>query len=141
MTTKLCIKCNKKKPLSAFHNKKAAKDGKQSRCKECNSKSARTWQAENPDKFRKNWEKQYGSRKKRAAKYGLTIEEFDLMTETSKGLCKICSNPPKKWLVIDHCHTTGKVRGLLCESCNLGLGIFKDNPILLQNAIKYLAGL
>ena len=74
-------------------------------------------------------------------KYGITLEDFELMLENQNHTCKICAtNKPLgvgTWKV-DHCHTTGKVRGLLCNNCNLGLGNFKDNAAVLASAIKYL---
>lgn len=73
------------------------------------------------------------------AKYGLTEEQFRRMYLDQKGLCAIC---PKRMsgrdCHIDHDHVTGKVRGLLCSSCNTGLGFFKDSVRLLASAIVYL---
>lgn len=73
------------------------------------------------------------------AKYGLTEEQFRRMYLDQRGLCAIC---PKRLIGrdchIDHDHVTSKVRGLLCGSCNTGLGFFKDNIRLLANAIVYL---
>lgn len=54
------------------------------------------------------------------------------------GICQIEADLLKECLHIDHCHTTGKVRGLLCRSCNLGLGFFRDSPELMNNASLYL---
>lgn len=59
------------------------------------------------------------------------------MEVTQSGKCLICNEIPKR-LVVDHCHTSGKVRGLLCDHCNTGLGRFKDSPELLMAAIRYL---
>lgn len=68
--------------------------------------------------------------------YGLTLEDFNRMETAQQGLCKICKR--KAPLVVDHCHQTGKVRGLLCNLCNLGLGGFQDNTEALTQAILYL---
>ena len=54
--------------------------------------------------------------------------------------CAICGRVMKDKLFLDHCHKSGKLRGLLCCTCNSGLGMFKDNPELLDNAIRYLKG-
>jgi hypothetical protein len=73
--------------------------------------------------------------------YGISLEEYDNMLESQLGCCAICAMTPEKngrRLDVDHCHETGRVRGLLCASCNLGIGKFKDNPSLLAEAIKYL---
>lgn len=69
--------------------------------------------------------------------YGITKEEYEAMCNKQKGECCICRCKAK--LVVDHCHATNKIRGLLCSSCNVGLGHFKDNMNLLQAAINYLS--
>ena len=75
--------------------------------------------------------------------YGLDFAEYNKMLEKQNGVCAICSSIPpdnhKKRLNIDHCHTTGRVRGLLCDACNRALGLFKDSPDLMLKAISYLA--
>jgi hypothetical protein len=77
------------------------------------------------------------------ANYGMTLEEFNKLVETQGNACAICSTsiPGGRgtWHV-DHDHKTGKVRGLLCNACNVGLGYFKDSMDNLNNAILYLAG-
>ncbi len=70
-------------------------------------------------------------------RYGMTLDDFDRMMTEQDGKCAICNNEQKR-LHIDHCHATGRVRGLLCTSCNLGLGLLKDDESLLAKAIKYL---
>ncbi|AFK13461.1 endonuclease VII [Yersinia phage YpP-G] len=78
--------------------------------------------------------------------YGITLDDYEEMLESQKGLCKICGtegfamNPKvhKIKLVVDHCHTKGNVRGLLCHNCNRALGLLKDNVKSLQAAIEYL---
>jgi len=68
--------------------------------------------------------------------YGLTLEEKQAMIETQEGKCRICKE--EKPLHVDHCHNTGKIRGLLCGICNRALGGFKDSEELLISAIGYL---
>lgn len=77
------------------------------------------------------------------ASYGITKEEYDARMASQAGLCKICGKPQPdlrktKRLCVDHSHTTGKVRALLCRNCNAGLGMFKDDPVLLEHAASYL---
>lgn len=72
------------------------------------------------------------------SKYGLTHKEYDGMFKSQGGKCKICGNKFDYRLHVDHCHTTGKVRGLLCRGCNTGLGQFQDDPRILREAINYL---
>ena len=73
--------------------------------------------------------------------YGITPEDYEALFKTQHGLCAICKNPPKrKKLFVDHCHGSGRVRGLLCDTCNLFLGGAHDNIEVLQAAITYLKG-
>lgn len=98
------------------------------------------WVADNPER-RKDYEHQYnrGKRRNRNLKdlYGITREEHDEMFDKQKGCCAIC-NKPNMVLSVDHNHTTGKVRGLLCNKCNFALGNANDNPDILLKAIEYL---
>jgi hypothetical protein len=97
--------------------------------------ATKRWAARNPDRLRANWRVQ-GLRR-----YGLTPEEYDLMLVLQDGLCAICHRPPTDIkLAVDHDHETGTVRGLLCPSCNNGLGRFRDDPALLTRAADYLKG-
>lgn len=86
--------------------------------------------------------KQRGKLLKR--EYGLTLDEYDRLNIKQNGLCAICfkkeTRPGKDVnLSVDHCHTTGRVRGLLCSSCNLALGQLGDDPARMLNMIAYLA--
>jgi hypothetical protein len=79
-------------------------------------------------------------------RYGITLDDYEAMCEAQKGVCKICGNKEThkgalgrtKPLCVDHCHATGKVRGLLCNDCNVLLGRAKDNVTVLESAINYL---
>jgi hypothetical protein len=75
--------------------------------------------------------------------YGIDFAQYNDMLKKQNGACAICNALPpnnhKKRLSIDHCHTTGRVRGLLCDACNTALGLLKDNPDLMLKAISYLA--
>lgn len=75
--------------------------------------------------------------------YGITTEQYSELLESQGGGCAICDAPPptetrKKFLVVDHDHETGKVRGLLCDTCNRGLGLLGDNIVYLCAAVDYL---
>lgn len=75
------------------------------------------------------------------SRYGLKPEDYVNMFEEQNGLCAICDRPPKTVLTpldVDHCHTTGKVRGLLCGSCNRAIGLLGDDVGRMKKAIKYL---
>jgi len=74
------------------------------------------------------------------SKYGITLDDYSNMLEKQNSVCSICklTNKSDRRLSVDHCHTTGNVRGLLCDTCNTALGKFRDNIDLLKEAIKYL---
>ena len=95
-------------------------------------KRTNEWTQKNPDK-----RKQIARKGRLKNKYKLTESQFEEMKQRANGICQICNNKPSR-LVIDHDHVTGKVRGLICDNCNLGLGGFKDSVNSLKNAINYL---
>ena len=77
--------------------------------------------------------------------YGLTLEEYEKLLEDHEGVCAICGEQENTKrngdiirLAIDHDHKTGEIRGLLCDRCNRGLGLFRDSPQLLESAVRYL---
>ena len=72
-------------------------------------------------------------------KYGLTLKEFEDKAKQQNYACAICGKVDKDQpLCIDHCHETLKVRDLLCTTCNVGLGMFKENPNILLKALEYI---
>lgn len=78
-------------------------------------------------------------------KFGITLDDYDKMFESQNGVCSICNQPETftmkgrtHSLAVDHCHDTGKIRGLLCRSCNQAIGMLKDNIETLSKAIEYL---
>lgn len=93
--------------------------------------SDREYYKNNKDKFRKYRLKCY---------YGITVDEYNQLLEDQNNGCAICGElcKTRAYLSVDHCHRTNRVRGLLCDSCNVGLGRFKDSPELLEKASKYL---
>jgi len=89
-----------------------------------------------PRKRNKTYEEARGSR---IRSYGISVEEYDQMLEDQGGTCYICGEPPQgRALDIDHCHKSGKVRGLLCSNHNRALGLLGDDPALLLKSIEYL---
>lgn len=90
------------------------------------------WKKNNKDKVRKY--RFYSTRK---IKYGLSREQYDQMLISQDNKCAICGNLLKTPYV-DHNHITNKVRNLLCNKCNLVLGLVNENKLILQNAINYL---
>lgn len=153
--TKICKKCSSEKSINDFSKCKTCKQGRSHTCKSCSAKMTVNYINRTPEQkeirnerarvFRKNNHDlakltvKFSSYKRLGL--SITKEEYKEMYDNQKGLCKICTNPPtgfKKTLCLDHCHTTLKVRGLLCDNCNAGLGKFKDNIISLETAAKYL---
>ena len=78
------------------------------------------------------------SERHRLQRYGLTPEAVGVLIKQQEAKCRICFKDITNKFHIDHCHATNRVRGLLCTNCNMGLGLFKDNTAVLNNAIQYL---
>ena len=95
-------------------------------CRPCLGRRSRASKAKRPEHYRQV--ERYGEARRR---YGLTPQEVDALGDT----CRICEAPGRD---IDHCHATGKVRGLLCNDCNRALGLFRDDAALLRRAADYL---
>jgi hypothetical protein len=103
------------------------------------------WKEENPDKARQH-QATYSEKSKekrqiwqREYRYGLSHDIFTKMLKEQSGSCKICGRSFESAKVfVDHCHSTGSVRGLLCPSCNTALGLIKDDLLWLQRAKTYL---
>lgn len=130
MQTKLCSKCQIEKPVSDFYKKERGKYGVAGYCKNCKVKQVK--EAHKPVMW-------FAAHLKR--NYGITLEEHTKMYEEQNGRCAICGNEGNgKWkkLCVDHCHTTGKIRKLLCNNCNTALGLVGDNTQILQKMIDYL---
>lgn len=103
-------------------------------CKICTNENNKKWQKDNPEKTRRNAINQYLKKT-----YGITKTDYLAMVARQNGVCAICKKPPKNGpLEIDHCHSTGRVRGLLCHRCNWALGILEDSEELLASALEYL---
>lgn len=113
-----CTKCGELKPYTEFYKHKNIYN---SYCKSCCQKNT--------------------TASKRLQRTGCTQELYDFLYQQQEGCCAICGKHAlelKRSLAADHCHDSKKIRGLLCGSCNQGLGYFKDNQTLLLEAIAYL---
>lgn len=111
---------------------------------------AKAYKAKNPERVKKvmaQWCRdnrshlnEYARRKHYEKAYGITIEERDTMLVAQGGTCKICQGVEhaKRGWAVDHCHKTGKVRGILCQACNIVLGHAHDDPWILRRMIEYL---
>lgn len=124
---RVCTTCKQEKPSSEYYleRDKRATNGisQRSICRPCTEER----------KYKRFIEKTYN----------FTFDQYEKMLDQQRGKCAICdsrlSSSRTGRLFVDHCHTTGKVRGLLCSACNHGLGLFKDSPKLLNKAINYLS--
>jgi len=137
---KLCPSCGFIKPLASFAIRKSGRVGHPvAHCTPCRVAKNKKRRADNPEHVLHIERK---SKFKRL--YGITFEAYEKMLAAQGGKCAICSKDTPsartKFFSVDHCHKTGKVRGLLCTSCNRGLGFFNDSPSALEAAAKYLVG-
>lgn len=151
---KTCTKCKEVKKIEEFNKDKRKKDGLTCHCKSCvraytlqsrlytdldyRNTMAKKWKLANPQKVRAQWIQQI---------YKLSWDTYEYLFYEQSGACAICSTPLKlhagiehgvEVAVVDHNHTTGKVRGLLCTKCNTALGLLKDSPSILHRAQIYL---
>lgn len=146
-TVKQCKSCDQKKTLDQFYSEPRVSDGRTARCKECIKTAASVHYSTNKDNILKRNKAEYSSEQERAKKlrrtYGISLDVYEHMLEEQDHKCKICGSTDPRHnsgnFVVDHCHTEGHVRGLLCGECNLMLGKAHDNISTLQNAITYLA--
>ena len=136
---KTCTRCKTEKPLSEFYADNRRKDGKLSRCKTCKNEMLRQYRKERGYDHRRYWKNPAGERERHLkAKYGITQADYDMMFKVQEGKCAVCRKEQSRAFDVDHCHTTGVVRGLLCTNCNRMIGHAADDPIRLQNAAAYL---
>ncbi|WP_280898095.1 MULTISPECIES: endonuclease VII domain-containing protein [unclassified Streptomyces] len=116
---KLCLKCGEVKPWSEWHRNATASDGLSTRCKACRAAEGRA------NHLKRN--------------YGITEAQRDEMVASQMGLCVICLEAPA--VHVDHCHKTGRVRGVLCFNCNSAIGKLGDDPDAVRRAAAYLEGI
>lgn len=134
-----CTCCKVEGPQENFFKfKRGNKIYRRHKCKACYKKEAK---ANFKSFHRKNVKYSHGTTLKR--KYGMTVADYEKMFEDQNGLCKICNSPAPQTkksnhFHVDHCHTTGKIRGLLCHRCNSVLGFARDSIPVLEEAINYL---
>lgn len=148
---KICSRCHKELPLEDFA--KSSRYGYQAWCKKCNTEAQKEWRQNNDGKCRSYHKKWYfenkdlalkTTRKRDLGKYGISEEDYDKLFEKQKSVCAICGKPETRkqndkitLLCVDHDHETGVVRGLLCHTCNIGIGML-NSTILLERAKNYL---
>lgn len=136
---KQCTKCGEIKPLTEYSqkNSKNRKPALQPRCKICAAQDTREWNIKNKETARERYLQRH---------YGMSENEYKARLLAQNNSCIICGKEFSNGSfgpdspVVDHCHTHGNVRGILCNECNRGLGYFHDNPEALLKAASYLTG-
>jgi hypothetical protein len=126
---KWCYRCGKTKKLDQFHKTRRGA------CRPCHSEISMEWQKKHKGRMRA-----YMFRHALKRKYGITVDIYlELFRKQGFG-CAICKKPCSsgRVLAVDHDHISGVIRGLLCRRCNIGLGNFQDDPVLLSTAAGYL---
>lgn len=141
ITTKTCNKCKKTKAAIDFFKDSGISDGRATICKSCKTESSLAWRATNREQYNASQRAQHAKnyQRNRLYRYDLTPEEHAKMLVDQNNGCAICGKIPngKRPLAIDHCHTTGKVRSLLCYGCNRALHALETID-LRQKAEAYL---
>ncbi len=139
---KMCCRCKVVKPASDFYKSAHQQSGLFSSCRDC--EKSRIKRAE--DIRSAYWKKYYRNKtqeKHLLRKYGIDKKTRQEMLKNQNGLCAICGKSEDilpRILVVDHCHNSSKVRGLLCQLCNTGLGAFEDDIARVLRAASYLSG-
>lgn len=147
--TKRCVLCKEIKPESDFTRNKGFHDGLDRTCRACAAERNAAYTRANREALNASALRRYHANTDRYADYslkrhyGMSRGDYDRMLAEQGGRCAICGSTSPNGVRIsrfhvDHCHETGRVRGLLCENCNKGIGLFHDNPDLIMLAIKYL---
>jgi hypothetical protein len=124
---KKCLRCGEDKPVREFTRRKSSADGFGSYCKSCR-KTMNSGRSEIIESVSRH--------DHLTQRFGISAAEVNQMIEEQNGLCALCQNKPA--VQVDHEHGSGRVRGILCDGCNGGLGAFADRPDLLTRAIDYL---
>ena len=134
-----CRGCNILKEVKEFYPNRQIKCGRDTFCKECRNKIQRESSKSNPRRIKSQHLRN---------KYKIGIEEYEIMLNNQNGVCAICHLPETKKLynnlnktfslTVDHCHSTNKIRGLLCQKCNTALGLFRENIEIIKSSIEYI---
>lgn len=164
---KTCRDCGAVKAPDDFNKHPKTRDGRQPHCRDCQrarnarhyhankplyQERAKRWKTENPERLnaaKRAWAAANPdgvSRTQRSAwlkfKYGITVEQYDALLKAQGGCCAICGNDERasdgKRFHVDHDHETGEIRGILCQKCNMILGLARDSCDTLGAAIDYL---
>jgi hypothetical protein len=134
--TRICESCSERQPMTNFHWANGKKNRRR-KCKNCNRLRALDVRAESPVKYKLADRRRHFKRM-----YNITLEDYEAMLTAQDNKCAICcevfSHKKDKLPHVDHCHQSGKVRAILCFTCNTALGKFRDSEKLLLSAVDYL---
>lgn len=137
---KKCSVCSKQQPFKNYHRSKKSKDGYGYRCKDCDRQARHDYKEKNKERFAL-----LARGRQLKWKYGITLEEYDAMFEKQGKKCAVCEATENKGLKqddrswsVDHCHTTGQIRGILCNNCNRAIGLLQDSKEIVYRAAEYL---
>lgn len=163
-----CFDCGRDLPFSEFYRSNDSRDGCSSYCRQCLNARHKMWKTENADhrraynrersRRRDREELNAAARARRTTEagkratlhgrlrqdHGISLAEYEDMVARQHGLCAICMLPPggesfaDRRLHVDHDHASGRIRGLLCRYCNMGVGLLRDDPEIIAAAIAYL---
>lgn len=139
MKTRQCKTCGDTKPHSDFPYNKSYKDNIRPHCVDCR----REYEAKSYHKHKHKRPYDYEADKDRKLKkaYGIGYEEYQTMLAAQDGMCAICGTldtGKRRAFAVDHCHTCGEVRGLLCSPCNTAIGSLKEDLGIMQRAMDYV---
>ena len=134
---KKCNKCGIEKPAKDFYKDARGKGGLKSQCKVCHNAQNAKRRSERTPEERAHW-KEYHRNWNLKKHFGMTVEDKMVMLENQNHQCSICGTGIDMSCDVDHCHTNGHVRGLLCRHCNTALGLLQDDPKILRKAAQYL---
>ena len=123
-----CPSCGEDKTPEEFPRHRNRDSGRATYCKTCHN--ARNRESKN----RRGGSRHYHLRQR----YGIGASDVEALKESQGGLCAVCRKLPA--VQVDHDHVTGRVRGILCDGCNGGLGHFRDDPEVIRRAIAYVEG-
>lgn len=132
-----CRRCDVLQPIREFYQHSRNSAGRMHICRTCTKASAKRWRDENRERFIElRW------RREIKTKYGITADDYERMLSEQDGRCAGCGSDspgPRYGRVfnIDHCHRTGRVRGLLCDDCNLALGRMNEDGDKLRSLAVY----
>jgi hypothetical protein len=133
---KKCYLCKTIKECDSFYKSKTGAQKRRGECKQCSNNVTKNYQAKYPE-----LKKTYDQNHRLKNIFGITIEQYTELGNKHGWKCCICEKTEtenKRKLAIDHDHSTGRIRGILCGNCNRGIGNLKDSVSLLQKAINYL---